>query len=146
MKAVWIVDDDQSIRWVLEKALARAGVAAHSYASAAEVLEAFKDGKPSVLVTDVRMPGQDGVSLLHKIKQEHPDLPVIVMTAFTDLNSTVAAFQKGAFAYLPKPFDINVAVALIQRAARPAAAEETVGDGPASNEASDGILLQSSAP
>jgi two-component system nitrogen regulation response regulator GlnG len=146
MKAVWIVDDDQSIRWVLEKALARAGVGATSYASAAEVLEALKHDRPSVLVTDVRMPGQDGLSLLHKIKQEHPHLPVIVMTAFTDLNSTVAAFQKGAFDYLPKPFDINVAVALIQRAARPAAADEFDGDGHASDNAPGGILLQSSAP
>ncbi|HUH60047.1 MAG TPA: nitrogen regulation protein NR(I) [Candidimonas sp.] len=147
MKAVWIVDDDQSIRWVLEKALARAGIAANSYASAAEVLEALKDGKPSVLVTDVRMPGQDGLSLLHTIKQEHPELPVIVMTAFTDLNSTVAAFQKGAFDYLPKPFDVNVAVALIQRAARPAVVGESIGAGQeASNSVSGGILLQSSAP
>src|SRR3546814_9543760 len=110
MKPVWIVDDDQSIRWVLEKALARAAIPAQSFASAAEALEALHGATPSVLLTDVRMPGQDGLSLLHRIKQGHPDLPVIVMTAFTDLNSTVAAFQKGAFDYLPKPFDVNAAV------------------------------------
>ncbi len=145
MKPVWIIDDDQSIRWVLEKALARVAVAAQSFASAGEALEAFKVGMPSVLVTDIRMPGQDGLSLLHRIKQEHPDLPVIVMTAFTDLNSTVAAFQKGAFDYLPKPFDVNAAVALIQRAAQTAASDPLAERGPipASNE---GIMMQSSSP
>ncbi|SHH82313.1 nitrogen regulation protein NR(I) [Pollutimonas bauzanensis] len=145
MKPVWIIDDDQSIRWVLEKALARVAVPAQSFASASEVLEAFEGGMPSVLVTDIRMPGQDGLSLLHRIKQEHPDLPVIVMTAFTDLNSTVAAFQKGAFDYLPKPFDVNAAVALIQRAAQTAASDPLAERGPipASNE---GIMMQSSSP
>ncbi|NYT36804.1 response regulator [Allopusillimonas soli] len=118
MKPVWIVDDDQSIRWVLEKALARADLAVQGFASAAEMMTALEHETPSVLVTDIRMPGQDGLSLLHRIKQDYPGLPVIVMTAFTDLNSTVAAFQKGAFDYLPKPFDLNAAVALIQRALR----------------------------
>src|SRR5690606_15858086 len=118
MKPVWIVDDDQSIRWVLEKALERAGMGARSFPSGAELLEALEESQPSVLVTDVRMPGIDGLTLLHKVKEAHPDLPVIVMTAFTDLSSTVEAFQKGAFDYLPKPFDINAALALIQRAAQ----------------------------
>lgn len=118
MKAVWIVDDDQSIRWVLEKALARVAIPARSFDSARQALEAFETEVPSVLVTDVRMPGEDGLSLLHRIKGMHPDLPVIVMTAYTDLNSTVQAFQKGAFDYLPKPFDVNAAVGLIQRATR----------------------------
>ncbi len=147
MKPVWIIDDDQSIRWVLEKALARVAVPAQSFSTAGEALEAFKSGMPSVLVTDIRMPGQDGLSLLHRIKQDHPHLPVIVMTAFTDLNSTVAAFQKGAFDYLPKPFDVNAAVALIQRAAQAVA-----GDPQGSSERSaipagnEGIMLQSSSP
>lgn len=116
MKPVWIVDDDQSIRWVLEKALERAGMSARSFSNAADMLDALEGGLPSVLLTDVRMPGMDGLTLLHKVKERHPDLPVIVMTAFTDLSSTVEAFQKGAFDYLPKPFDVNAALALIQRA------------------------------
>lgn len=147
MKPVWIVDDDQSIRWVLEKALARVSIPAQSFASASDVLEAFESGMPAVLVTDIRMPGQDGLSLLHRIKQGYPDLPVIVMTAFTDLNSTVAAFQKGAFDYLPKPFDVNAAVALIQRAAQTAASD--LNAGPERNAvaaSSEGIMLQSSSP
>lgn len=97
MKPVWIVDDDQSIRWVLEKALERAGLSARSFANGNEMLEALESGQPSVLVTDVRMPGMDGLSLLKTVKERHPELPVIVMTAFTDLNSTVQAFQKGGF-------------------------------------------------
>ncbi|MFT0548204.1 nitrogen regulation protein NR(I) [Allopusillimonas ginsengisoli] len=116
MTSVWIIDDDQSIRWVLEKALGRASIPVRSFAQGSEVLAALKAGTPSVLVTDIRMPGVDGLSLLYHVKQAHPALPVIVMTAFTDLGSTVEAFQKGAFDYLPKPFDVNAAVALIQRA------------------------------
>ncbi|MFA7668732.1 MAG: nitrogen regulation protein NR(I) [Burkholderiaceae bacterium] len=119
MKPVWIVDDDQSIRWVLEKALARVGQPVQCFSGATEALETLKDPNiepPSVLVTDIRMPGMDGLDLLQHVKDRHPELPVIVMTAFTDLNSTVAAFQKGAFDYLPKPFDVNAAVSLIQRA------------------------------
>lgn len=126
MNSVWIIDDDQSIRWVLEKALARASVTARSFAQGADALEALAHDAPSVLVTDIRMPGIDGLALLHRIKQAHPSLPVIVMTAFTDLNSTVEAFQKGAFDYLPKPFDVNAAIALIQRALQ-AAREARVG-------------------
>lgn len=117
MKPVWIVDDDQSIRWVLERALTRASLPVRSFANASDVMEALKDETPGVLVTDVRMPGQDGLALLHNVKQQYPELAVIVMTAFSDLTSTVAAFQKGAFDYLAKPFDVNAAVALIERAA-----------------------------
>lgn len=147
MKPVWIVDDDQSIRWVLEKALARVAIPALSFASAAEVLEAFESGEPSALVTDIRMPGEDGLSLLHRIKQAHPGLPVIVMTAFTDLNSTVAAFQKGAFDYLPKPFDVNVAVALIQRAVQTAAGNsQTAPERHAIPTDSESSMMQSSSP
>src|SRR5690606_19188055 len=146
MKPVWIVDDDQSIRWVLEKALARVSIPAQSFSSAAEALEALEHGLPSVLLTDVRMPGQDGLSLLHRIKQDHPGLPVIIMTAFTDLNSTVAAFQKGAFDYLPKPFDVNAAVALVQRAGQ-AGPREPAGEEAAAEPAGAGrIMLQSSSP
>ncbi|MFW7342641.1 nitrogen regulation protein NR(I) [Pollutimonas sp. H1-120] len=146
MKPVWIVDDDQSIRWVLEKALARVAIPAQSFASAADALEALRDTLPSVLLTDVRMPGQDGLSLLHRIKQDHPDLPVIVMTAFTDLNSTVAAFQKGAFDYLPKPFDVNAAVALVQRAAQTSPRESLDEDLSTEPPSAGRIMVQSSSP
>ncbi|MGE4370320.1 MAG: nitrogen regulation protein NR(I) [Burkholderiaceae bacterium] len=146
MKPVWIVDDDQSIRWVLEKALSKASIPAQSFASAAEVRDAFEHDIPSVLVTDVRMPGENGLNLLHRIKQQHPNLPVIVMTAFTDLTSTVEAFQKGAFDYLPKPFDMNAAVALIQRAARTSTADEpSTGSGQAAT-SPERIMMQSSSP
>lgn len=146
MKAVWITDDDQSIRWVLEKALARESIPTRSFASAAEVLDALQTGMPAVLVTDVRMPGQDGLALLHRIKQAHPGLPVIVMTAFSDLNSTVEAFQKGAFDYLPKPFDVNAAVALILRAMQSAEREDAGASDASGPAASPGrIMMQSSS-
>lgn len=122
MKPVWIVDDDQAIRWVLEKALARAGVATRSFSHAADVLDALESEHPSALVSDIRMPGGSGLDLLRQIKERHAGLPVIVMTAFSDLDSTVSAFQGGAFDYLAKPFDVNEAVALIQRAAQDSAA------------------------
>ncbi|OZI47897.1 nitrogen regulation protein NR(I) [Bordetella genomosp. 5] len=115
-KPVWIVDDDQAIRWVLEKALARAGIATRSFHQAPDVLDALAHDMPSVLVSDIRMPGGNGLELLRQIKERHAGLPVIVMTAFADLDSTVSAFQGGAFDYLAKPFDVNEAVALIQRA------------------------------
>jgi len=123
MKTVWIVDDDQSIRWVLEKALERAGLGVRSFASGADMLDALESEQPSVLVSDIRMPGMDGLSLLQRVKQRHPELPVIIMTAYTDLDSTVEAFQKGAFDHLAKPFDINAAITLIQRAGQREATE-----------------------
>lgn len=116
MKPVWIVDDDQAIRWVLEKALLRANIDTVSFSNAQEVHAAFETDSPAALVTDIRMPGQDGLALLGQIKQNHPDVPVIVMTAYGDLQSTVAAFQDGAFDFLAKPFDVNDAVTLIERA------------------------------
>jgi two-component system nitrogen regulation response regulator GlnG len=118
MKPIWIVDDDQAIRWVLEKALARAGMTTRSFSQAPDVLAALEDDAPAALVSDIRMPGGNGLDLLRQIKEHHPALPVIVMTAFADLDSTVSAFQGGAFDYLAKPFDVNEAVALIQRAAQ----------------------------
>lgn len=141
MKPVWIVDDDQSIRWVLEKALARESMATQSFATAEQALLALGQGTPSVLVTDIRMPGRDGLSLLQAVKESHPDLAVIVMTAFTDLGSTVSAFQKGAFDYLAKPFDIDFAVALIRRAAQEnaLAQEQSVSSGTPSGPAAEGV-------
>ncbi|HEX8739890.1 MAG TPA: nitrogen regulation protein NR(I) [Casimicrobiaceae bacterium] len=114
---VWIVDDDRSIRWVLEKALAREGMAYQSFGSAYEALQALAVGAPQVLVTDIRMPGESGLSLLGELRERHPQIPVIVMTAYSDLDSAVAAFQGGAYEYLPKPFDVEHALALIRRAA-----------------------------
>ncbi len=116
MNAVWVVDDDRSIRWVLEKALAREGIAHKSFASVYEVTQALQHGEPQVIVTDIRMPGESGLVLLGKLKESHPTVRVIIMTAYSDLDSAVAAFQGGAFEYLPKPFDIDHALALIRRA------------------------------
>ena len=117
MTDVWIVDDDRSIRWVLEKALTRENIDCVSFGSADEALAKLGAGAaPRVLVSDIRMPGASGLDLLHQVKQAHPDLPVIIMTAYSDLDSAVAAFQGGAFEYLPKPFDVDQAVALVRRA------------------------------
>lgn len=116
MKPVWIVDDDQAIRWVLEKALSRADIQTVSFSNALDVETALDQDVPSALITDIRMPGKDGLKLLGEIKHRFPDLPVIVMTAYSDLDSTVSAFQGGAFDFLAKPFDVNEAVKLIERA------------------------------
>ncbi len=157
-KPVWIVDDDRSIRWVLEKALAREGIPHQSFASAYEVLQALATSQPQVLVSDIRMPGESGLALLNTVKERYPHLPVIIMTAYSDLESAVAAFQGGAFEYLPKPFDVDHALALIRRAANeapagaapPAAASEApemLGQAPAMQEVfrAIGRLSQSSA-
>ncbi|MBK1711498.1 nitrogen regulation protein NR(I) [Rubrivivax gelatinosus] len=116
MKPIWIVDDDQSIRFVLEKALVREQFAVRSFSGARDVLAALDDDEPQVLVSDIRMPGGSGIDLLAKVKARLPALPVIIMTAYSDLDSAVSAFQGGAFEYLPKPFDLNKAVELIRRA------------------------------
>ena len=116
MKPIWIVDDDESIRWVLEKALARQNLATRSFSNARDALAALLTETPQVLVSDIRMPGGSGLELLQTAKASHPDMPVIIMTAFSDLDSAVAAFQGGAFEYLAKPFDVEKAVELIQRA------------------------------
>jgi two-component system nitrogen regulation response regulator GlnG len=126
MKPVWIVDDDRSIRWVFEKALSREGIAYNSFASAREALEALAGGPPQVLISDIRMPGQSGIELLQQVKEKHPAVPVIVMTAYSDLESAVAAFQGGAYEYLPKPFDVDQAVELIRRALDESQREQAV--------------------
>ncbi|MDP3902880.1 MAG: nitrogen regulation protein NR(I) [Methylococcaceae bacterium] len=113
---VWITDDDQSIRWVVEKALQKAGIVTRSFADAELLLTALKTDCPDVLITDIRMPGMDGLRLLDRLQQTHPELPVIVMTAHSDLESAVSAFHGGAFEYLPKPFDIKEIVELAHRA------------------------------
>ncbi len=128
MKPIWIVDDDQSIRFVLEKALLRENLPSRSFTHPREVLQALEkatpeDG-PQILVSDIRMPGGSGLDLLAKVKEKLPSLPVIIMTAFSDLESAVSAFQGGAFEYLPKPFDVPKAVELIRRAVQESQREE----------------------
>ena len=134
MKPVWIVDDDRSIRWVFEKALEREGIACSAFASAQEALDALHEDVPEVVVSDIRMPGPSGLELLQAIKQQHPAVLVIVMTAYSDLESAVAAFQGGAYEYLPKPFDVDQAVDLIRRALeesrREQSAVEPLGETP----------------
>jgi len=124
MKPIWIVDDDQSIRFVLEKALAREELAVRSFTNPRDVLAAMETDEPQVLVSDIRMPGGSGIELLTKVKERHPGLPVIIMTAYSDLDSAVSAFQGGAFEYLPKPFDVPKAVELIRRAVDESLREE----------------------
>ena len=116
MKPVWVVDDDRSIRWVFEKALTREAIPFKTFSLAKDALDALESGAPQVLVSDIRMPGTSGLELLQVVKAKHPRIPVIVMTAYSDLESAVAAFQGGAFEYLPKPFDVDQAVDLIRRA------------------------------
>ncbi|NOU51099.1 nitrogen regulation protein NR(I) [Pseudoalteromonas sp. JBTF-M23] len=116
MKTVWLVDDDASIRFVLDKALSRAGFSTESFANGQDVLTALSYSQPAVLISDVRMPGMDGMALLEEISTQYPNLPVIIMTAHSDLDSAVNAFQKGAFEYLAKPFDLNDATSLVERA------------------------------
>jgi two-component system nitrogen regulation response regulator GlnG len=131
MNAVWIIDDDRSIRWVLEKALTRESIPCRSFGSADEALAALDAGEaPRALVSDIRMPGTSGLDLLKLVKTNFPELPVIIMTAYSDLDSAVAAFQGGAFEYLPKPFDVDQAVALVRRAVEQAAPGENGGEAP----------------
>jgi two-component system nitrogen regulation response regulator GlnG len=113
----WIVDDDESIRWVLEKALGNAGIAVRSFPGGAELLDALEEEVPDVLLSDIRMPGISGLDLLGRVDEIQPDLPIIIMTAHSDLESAVAAYRGGAFEYLPKPFDIDDAIDLVRRAA-----------------------------
>ncbi len=116
MKPVWIIDDDRSIRWVFEKALTRENIPFRTFANGQEALSNLATATPQVVLSDIRMPGSSGLELLQTLKQQHPNLPVIIMTAYSDLESAVAAFQGGAFEYLPKPFDVDNAVELIRRA------------------------------
>ena len=125
---VWVVDDDASIRWVLEKALSNAGYAATLFDNADDVLIRARGERPDVIVTDIRMSGTSGLELLEVLGDDAPDLPVIVMTAHSDLDSAVCAYQGGAFEYLPKPFDLEEAVALVGRALQKKALEEAYSE------------------
>ncbi|MGB1257260.1 MAG: sigma 54-interacting transcriptional regulator, partial [Thiolinea sp.] len=113
---VWVADDDRSIRWVLERALQKTEIKVRCFESADQIINALRHDEPDALITDIRMPGTDGLALLEKMQQDHNEVPVIIMTAHSDLDSAVMAYQGGAFEYLPKPFDVNEATALIQRA------------------------------
>ena len=115
-ETVWIVDDDRSIRWVLEKTLEQEGIQCRLFDSAENLVSMLDKEQPSAIISDIRMPGMDGLKLLEKLQKEHPYLPVIIMTAHSDLESAVASYQGGAFEYLPKPFDVEEAVSLVKRA------------------------------
>ncbi len=159
MSTVWIIDDDKSIRWVLEKALEQANIRTRVFEQAEPALSALKREHPDAIISDIRMPGMDGLTLLRHAHESHPDLPVIIMTAHSDLESAVSSYQQGAFEYLPKPFDVDEAVNLIQRAiahfeelnaAAPESVEseeehEIIGEAPAMQEVfrAIGRLLQS---
>ena len=141
-ETVWVVDDDRSIRWVLEKALRQAGMEVTTFAGGGGVLERLEGGPPDVVVSDIRMPDRDGLELLREIGSRFPDLPVIIMTAYSDLDSAVAAYQGGAFEYLPKPFDVDEAVELVRRAA---ARRKGAAAGGEAGGAGGGEILGSSA-
>ena len=142
---IWVIDDDHAIRWVLEKALQRDGMTVTTFASAAGVLDALRQSAPDAVIADIRMPGMSGLELLARLRERAPDLPVIIMTAHSDLDSAVSAYQGGAFEYLPKPFDVDEAAALVRRACQarrqqteaPAVSEplpEIIGEAPAMQE------------
>ena len=159
MNPVWIIDDDRSIRWVFEKALAREGIAHKTFGAAQDALDRLPDEAPQVVVSDIRMPGLSGLEFMQQLKSRLPSTPVIIMTAYSDLESAVAAFQGGAFEYLPKPFDVDHAVELVRRAldesrrsfeavpAEPDAPPEILGQAPAMQEVfrAIGRLAQSHA-
>lgn len=125
MKAIWIIDDDKSIRWVFEKALARTDFTFKTFSNVADALAALKHEQPQVVVSDIRMPGGSGLDFLTDVKQNYPDIPVIIMTAYSDLESAVSAFQGGAFEYLAKPFDVDQAMDVIKRAAEESTRQAT---------------------
>ena len=134
---VWVVDDDRSIGWVLERALKADGIDVTTFQSADETLVALRRETPSVLVSDIRMPGTDGLTMLGEINSRYPEMPVIIMTAYSDLDSAVSAYQGGAFEYLPKPFDVDEALSLVRRAleqARAADRTQELVDNPAPKE------------
>ena len=129
MKPVWIIDDDRSIRWVFEKALAREQIEFKAFSSASEALALLETEAPQIIVSDIRMPGESGLELLQAVKARYPALPVIIMTAYSDLESAVTAFQGGAYEYLPKPFDVDHAVELIRRAMEESARHDQAAEG-----------------
>jgi len=150
VEEIWIVDDDRSIRWVLEKALKQAGMYPRCFESADEVLDAMagittSNEQPAVLVSDIRMPGTSGLTLLTKVQERFPQLPVIIMTAHSDLESAVSSFQGGAFEYLPKPFDVDEAIAIARRALAASQKSDTPAGDDADAEKSTEIIGEAPA-
>jgi len=148
-QSIWVIDDDQSIRWVLERALTNAGFKVTAFETASSALTRFKRSaspdRPRVILTDLRMPGIGGFEFLKQIRHADHALPIIIMTAYSDLDTTVQAYQEGAFEYLAKPFDIDEVIDRVSRACQEqpvaAASEETsgfsdeiIGDSPAIQE------------
>ena len=146
-KLIWIVDDDKSIRWVLEKALDKAGFDIESFDNGESLLEKLRDMQPDAIISDIRMPGKDGLEVLNLVSESYPQLPVIIMTAHSDLSSAVKSYEHGAFEYLPKPFDVNDAIDVAERAVKHAkenkgkkaiipevSAKEIIGEAPAMQE------------
>ena len=127
--SVWVVDDDESIRWVLEKSLKAADFAPRGFPGVAELMDALEEDTPAALISDIRMPGVDGLELMARIRERLPKLPIIIITAHSDLDSAVAAYQGGAFEYLPKPFDVDQAIDLVRRAVRHHVADSAGGSG-----------------
>ena len=116
MSQVWVLDDDKSIRWVFEKALAKANITFECFSNTNEAINKFNHEKPQAIISDIRMPGESGIDFLTKVKNKFPEIPIIIMTAYSDLDTAVTAFQKGAFEYIAKPFDISKVVNIIQQA------------------------------
>ena len=116
MSQVWVLDDDKSIRWVFEKALAKANISFECFSNTNEAINKFNQEKPQAIISDIRMPGESGIEFLTKVKNKFPEIPIIIMTAYSDLDTAVTAFQKGAFEYIAKPFDINKVVNIIEQA------------------------------
>jgi two-component system, NtrC family, nitrogen regulation response regulator GlnG len=141
MKPVWIIDDDKSIRWVIEKALSREGIVFKSFSTAQEAMDALDEDAPQVVISDIRMPGASGLDFMQRLKTKLPATPIIIMTAYSDLESAVAAFQGGAFEYLPKPFDVDHAVELIRRAI-----DESMREAPADEATTAAPEILGSAP
>ncbi|HIJ32483.1 MAG TPA: nitrogen regulation protein NR(I), partial [Gammaproteobacteria bacterium] len=142
---VWVIDDDRSIRWVLERALQKGGMEVVAFSDGSEILEKLKRQAPDVIVSDIRMPGIDGLQLLREIGEQCPDLPVIIMTAHSDMDSAVSAYESGAFEYLPKPFDIDEALSLVQRAVEQVRSKRAESRSSKQVEGSTGIIGESPA-
>ena len=142
---VWIIDDDQSIRWVLDKAFQKSDMDVRSFSSADEVIHTlqYNPDLPDVIVSDVRMPGTDGLTFLRQFRNEHPELPIIIMTAHSDLDSAVSAYESGAFEYIPKPFDVDEVIELTRRAsltAKEARREAAAANGQAGQASSQELI------
>ena len=116
MNNVWVLDDDKSIRWVFEKALSKASIPIKTFANTNEAINQFNHETPSVIISDIRMPGESGLIFLNKVKSKFPDIPIIIMTAYSDLDTAVSAFKEGAFEYIAKPFDIDKVIEVIRQA------------------------------